>query len=146
MNFTQIVDGYVEGCPIKLSVSEVEDGALMRVDLVGQVQDALAAGRQAGMTIGIQSAWRSMEKQQELYEKWKAGVPGYNPADPPGHSKHQDGTAIDLTFATGAEREEFAALAVAHGFIRPTHEPWHFVVGHLTPSPIPLGPEEITKQ
>lgn len=137
MTATQIVEGYVNGKAFELHVDEVECGHFLGSDLVKQVQDAISAGRQAGMTIGIMSAWRSMEKQQELYNGWKQGLPGYNPADPPGHSKHQDGTAIDLTFASGAEREEFAALAIAHGMVRPTHELWHWVVGHLSPAPFP---------
>lgn len=141
----QAVDGYVDGVPVRLLVDEVECGHLMRADLVGQVQDAIAAGRAAGMTISIMSAWRSMEKQQALYDGWKQGLEGYNPADKPGHSNHQNGTAIDLAFGSGAEREEFAALAIAHGMTRPTPEKWHFVAGHLTPSPIPeLGPEDPT--
>ncbi len=49
-------------------------------------------------------------------------------ADKPGHSKHQEGLAIDLKFNSEADREDFAALAVAHGFARPTPEKWHFVV------------------
>lgn len=133
----QVVTGYANGQAFDLQVMEVECGHFMRADLVPQVQAAICAGREAGMTISISSAWRSNDKQTALWLGWKAGEPGFNPADPPGYSKHQDGTAIDLAFASGAEREEFAALAEAHGLTRPTPERWHFVAGHLTPSPIP---------
>jgi D-alanyl-D-alanine dipeptidase len=78
-----------------------------------------------------------MERQEELYEGWKAGKPGYNSADRPGYSKHQDGTAVDLAFGSGDEREKFALISEAYGFSRPHHrEPWHFTVGNITPSPI----------
>lgn len=131
-----IVTGYRDGEPFPLDVLEVECGKLMSKPLVSQVKSAIRAGRDAGLEISISSAWRSMEEQEKLYEGWKAGLHGYNPADKPGHSKHQDGTAIDLAFASGAQREEFAALALAWGLTRPTHEKWHWVAAPLPPKEI----------
>jgi LAS superfamily LD-carboxypeptidase LdcB len=139
-----MVEGWQNGLDYNMEVSEVECGHLMRVDLVPQVQSAIRAGREAGLTISISSAWRSMPQQQTLYEGWKEGRPGFNPADRPGYSNHQNGTAIDLAFASGAEREEFAALAIAHGMTRPTHELWHWVAGKLPPELVTEPPKPAT--
>lgn len=39
--------------------------------------------------LGITSAWRSRAEQQRLYDGWRARKPGFNPANPPGRSKHE---------------------------------------------------------
>lgn len=39
--------------------------------------------------LGITSAWRSAERQAELYRAWVERRPGANPANPPGRSKHE---------------------------------------------------------
>lgn len=128
-----IVIGYVNGEAHAMDVLEVECGHLLRSDVAKQARDAIQAGRDAGLHISISSAWRSMEEQQDFYNGWKEGRPGFNPADPPGHSKHQGGVAMDLAFASGAEREEFVAISIAHGFSRPiSHEPWHFVIAVIS--------------
>ena len=127
----EFVVGYRGGVSFQLAVLEVECGHKMASTLAQQAQEAIRAGREDGLTISIVSAWRSMEEQTRLHENFVKRLPGANPADPPGYSKHQDGTALDLAFANLDERERFAALAVAHGFTRPVPaEKWHFV---LTP-------------
>lgn len=37
----------------------------------------------------IASGWRSSQRQQELYDGYRNGLPGYNPANPPGKSNHE---------------------------------------------------------
>ena len=140
MSAPQIVTGYREGKAFQLLVDEVECGKLMDARLVRQIKETLQVGRESVGYISISSAFRTMEQQQDLYEKWKAGIKGYNPADPPGFSAHQDGTAIDLAFDSGEAREEFAALALAHGFSRPTHEAWHFVGADIDKTPVEGAP------
>lgn len=137
----QIVKGYLSGAPFDLLVAEVECGHLMRADLAHQVQEAFAAARADHIFVSISSAWRSMEKQTELYEGFKEGKPGFNAADQPGWSKHQAGMALDLAFGSGEERIRFCAIAGAYGFSRPhLSEPWHFLVHLQTPTKLPPEP------
>lgn len=137
MSHPQSVEGWKDGKPFPLVVDEIECGKLLDARLVQQAQDALQAGRMAGLLISISSSWRTWDEQEELYRKWKAGVPGANPADPPGYSKHQEGVALDLHFNEGdSGREDFAVIALAHGFTRPVHrEPWHFVLTDIDKTP-----------
>lgn len=125
-----IVTGYKDGSPYPLEVCEVECGHYLRVDLVRQVQQAIQVGREHGIHISLSSAFRTIEKQTELYEGHQKDPAHFAPADRPGHSKHQQGVAIDLHLPGGrAAQEEFAALAHAYGMERPVlREPWHYVV------------------
>lgn len=128
----KVAAGYRDGHAFLLDVVEVECGRFMAKALVPQVRLAIRAGRDDGLTISISSAFRTWDEQEALHNAFKQGLPGANPADPPGYSKHQEGCALDLHFASGAEREHFAAIALAHGFGRPiTREPWHFLVSPL---------------
>jgi hypothetical protein len=92
--------------------------------------------------IGITSSWRSRERQQELYDGWKARKPGYNPANPPGTSRHED---------TDRQGRPAANAADING-----DKPWahtnaerfglHFNIAredwHIEPNGRPFTPEE----
>lgn len=39
--------------------------------------------------VRITSSWRSYAEQKRLYDGWVARKPGFNPASPPGRSKHE---------------------------------------------------------
>lgn len=133
------VTGYRDGVPFSLDVLEVEHGFHLAKNVALQARSALAAAREHGLTVSIKSAFRTMEEQRELYLAWQERRPGANPADKPGHSKHQIGNALDLAFGKdlahrNQEREEFAAIATAWGFSRPfSSEPWHFLVVAVPP-------------
>lgn len=124
-----MVTGYEDGQPFSLRVDDVEGHNLLALPLVGPARDMLAEARGLGLVVVVSSAFRTIEKQRYFYDGWTAGLPGFNPADKPGFSKHQLGTAMDLHFASGEERERFAAdVAPKYGFARPVaREPWHFV-------------------
>ncbi len=129
--------GYIDGKEIELFLTEVECGKFMRSDLVHQVQEALAAARADHIFITISSCFRTWDEQDALYRGFKDGRPGFNPADPPGYSKHQSGIAIDMHAGSGDEQERLAAIAEGYSMGRPhPHEPWHFEAGRMTPSPI----------
>lgn len=49
-----------------------------------------------GRSYTITSMFRSREKQQQLYDRYVAGLSKY-PAAPPGHSYHEAGRAMDIT-------------------------------------------------
>jgi LAS superfamily LD-carboxypeptidase LdcB len=129
----KMVTAYRNGSAYLLDVFEVECGHFMDKRVVEQVRAAIQAGREDGIAISINSAFRTMERQTELYEGHQKDPAHFSPADRPGHSLHQQGLAIDLHFPNGsAERERFAALAVAHGMTRPhPKEPWHFLASPL---------------
>lgn len=129
----KMVTAYRDGASFLLDVLEVECGHFVDKRVVEQVRAAIQAGREDGIAISINSAFRTMERQTELYEGHQKDPAHFSPAERPGFSLHQQGLAMDLHFPNGsADRERFAALAVAHGLVRTHHkEPWHFEVSPL---------------
>ena len=51
--------------------------------------------RSLGFNVRITSGWRSYATQAKLYRDYINGVAAY-PANPPGHSKHEKGLALDI--------------------------------------------------
>jgi hypothetical protein len=132
-NVVKEVEGYRQGKAFALQVTEIAPGHWVNVDAAPSWRAAVAEAKAAGIAVGISSAFRDNADQERLYAGFKAGTPGFNPADPPGWSKHQAGNAVDGAFKTTAERERFATIAARHGWTRPiSREPWHFV--HATSS------------
>ena len=80
------------------------DGAagtkLVRQTVVADLRDMHAAWQAAGLTIVVESAYRSFEDQAATFDEWAARI-GHEGAlvrsARPGHSEHQLGTAIDVT-------------------------------------------------
>lgn len=72
---------------------------------------------------GIRSAWRSMEDQTALWERYRETEPGR--AARPGYSIHQSGGALDLDEPL---RSRMVADGGRFGWSRPypEKEPWHF--------------------
>jgi len=111
-------------------------GKMLRADTASAFAQLNAAFRAAGMgVLGVNSGYRSIEEQTRLYNGWKAGLPGYNKAAPPGHSNHNHGTAVDLSGYGGSTNSpQFRWLlqnAGRFGFSwdegRAAGEPWHWV-------------------
>ena len=73
--------------------------------------------------LGTQSAYRTYEQQAELYELYLSGEG--NPADPPGTSGHETGTAVDV--ATPEMRDVIDQIGAAHGWakVEAPSEWWH---------------------
>lgn len=85
------------------------------------------------VNIRIVSAFRTMQEQEHLYCKYKNE--GGNAANPPGHSNHQSGVALDFntiglggskTRGTGVVYEWLAKNAETFGFKRIATEHWHW--------------------
>ena len=77
--------------------------------------------------ITIETAYRSYEQQEELYEAYKEDPKNNPEAAPPGESWHNWGGAIDLR--SGAFTELPDSEFEEHGLIRPLEdEPWHIQV------------------
>lgn len=90
----------------------------------------VAAAREAGVSLGINSGFRTYAKQKELYDGFKARRPGYNPANPPGASNHQNGIAFDIDVGGGGSNATYVWLtknATRFGFLRTvSREVWHW--------------------
>ena len=110
-----------------------------------------AAWQAAGLTIVVESAYRSYEDQAATFDAWAASI-GHEAAllraARPGHSEHQLGTAIDVTSpgwsgrfgdwaVEAAEGAWMAAHAWEYGFVMSYpaggqddscygYEPWHY--------------------
>lgn len=87
-------------------------------------------------TLGIVSAYRSPERQAELFSaavaKYGSEAAARKWVAPPGRSKHNHGDAVDLGFGPKGTPEYQAAVKYAHenaqkyGLSFPMgHEPWH---------------------
>jgi hypothetical protein len=62
----------------------------------------------------VTSAFRTYALQQELYRKYREGLSRY-PAARPGHSAHEYGYAIDLTFTIPDARDVVRNIWVSYG-------------------------------
>lgn len=85
-----------------------------------------AAAAEAGVELRLESGFRTVEEQRELYRAWRKG--NGNKAARPGRSNHQSGRALDIAVVTvpGA-REWLEANAASFGFKRTVKsEPWHW--------------------
>jgi D-alanyl-D-alanine carboxypeptidase len=124
---------------------------LVRAALVDDLAAMRAAWEAAGLTVLIESAYRSYGAQASTFDSWVARL-GYAAAlersARPGHSEHQLGTAFDFTSpgwagrfgdwaVESAEGAWLAAHAWEYGFVmsyplgsQPTtcfsYEPWHY--------------------
>jgi D-alanyl-D-alanine carboxypeptidase len=61
----------------------------------------VAAALKDGRRLAINSGFRTYAEQKNLYDGFKRGLPGYNPANPPGMSNHQNGIAFDFDVKPG---------------------------------------------
>lgn len=119
--------------------------------IVNDLRAMAAAWREAGLSVIIESAYRSYGSQVSTFNSWVARL-GYAVAlersARPGHSEHQLGTALDLTspgwggrFGDWAVESGEGAWMVAHGweygFVMSypagsqgstcfSYEPWHY--------------------
>ncbi|MFP5502714.1 MAG: peptidoglycan-binding protein [Candidatus Sericytochromatia bacterium] len=98
------------------------DGGMISARIAGQYDRMVAAARRDGVTLRINSGYRSYAEQVVLWNRY-----GRNPARVarPGHSNHQSGTAVDFSNIGGA----WAWLkrnASRYGFHNYPPEPWHY--------------------
>lgn len=124
---------------------------VVRQIVVADLGDMRAAWQAAGLTIVVDSAYRSYEDQAATFDGWAARL-GHDGAllraARPGHSEHQLGTAIDVTSpgwsgrfgdwaVEATEGAWMAAHAWEYGFVMSFpadgqedtcygYEPWHY--------------------
>lgn len=96
-----------------------------------------------GSILNILSGFRSYAEQLRLWTGWRLRIPGFNPANPPGSSKHEasggytSARAIDAyvggrAFWTWCDAHGLRAFALKAGLRQPhSHEPWHVELDNL---------------
>lgn len=94
-------------------------------DFAARFQQASAEYKQlTGQTVNVTSAFRTYEKQAQLYADWIAGKSKY-PAAPPGGSRHETGRAVDVDLATAEAMDRMGILS-KYGLSRPVaNDPIH---------------------
>ena len=125
------VNGTYKG---QVDLVEILDSGLeierMTLDTVEPYLRMVAAARADGITVAINSGFRSYPEQQILHQGFTQGLPGFNLAAPPGHSNHQNGIALDIAVTGGAGTPIYdwlARHATSFGFVRTVNrEPWHW--------------------
>ncbi|WP_224249853.1 M15 family metallopeptidase [Hyalangium gracile] len=121
------VAGYVAGTASKVRVLHVSEAHTMRADAAIAFLRMEAAAAAAGITLKVNSGFRSHEEQEVLYRKYLGGTGAL--AAKPGYSNHQGGIAVDIQ--TGGESTPtyawLAREAWRYGFKRTVpSEPWHW--------------------
>ena len=113
-----------------------ENGHIVDARIFNDLAEMISAGKTEGLKFTLYTAYRTVQKQNELFAAGKTDVPG-------GASEHNSGLAIDIGNAGNAafegSPEEAWLLEHAHeyGFILRypegkeditgfAHEPWHF--------------------
>ncbi|MEM7439396.1 MAG: M15 family metallopeptidase [Pseudomonadota bacterium] len=90
----------------------------------------IKAAKADGVSLYLNSGFRTYGEQKYLYEGYKAGKAGFNKAAKPGTSNHQNGIAVDISVSGGTGSPQYDWLAkngTSFGFIRTvTGEPWHW--------------------
>jgi len=121
----RVETGYRKGRKFKIKVvpvgrAEVE---IATATAFRQMEEAAA---EDGVVLDIRSGFRSHQRQQWLYQEFRAGQG--NPAERPGYSNHQSGRALDLVIQDEETYAWLTAHARRYGFRRTVaEEPWHWV-------------------
>lgn len=116
--------GYVDGRPTRITVTRL-DGKPVEIHTAIAFERMRAAAQRDGVTIRINSGFRTMEHQQALYAAFRRGTG--NLAAVPGASNHQSGHALDLNTATAGVLPWLQRNARRFGFRRTVpSEPWHW--------------------
>ncbi len=118
------VTGYRHGRPTRVQLVVV-GGVELEAATARAFRAMAKAARTAGVHLGIRSGFRSHEKQQELYERYRAGWG--NLAARPGYSNHQSGRAVDIFIDDHRIYAWLERHARAFGFKRTVRrEAWHW--------------------
>ena len=85
-----------------------------------------AAAAEAGVELRLESGFRTVEEQRELFRAWRKGHG--NKAARPGRSNHQSGRALDIAvISVPGARAWLETHAASFGFKRTVKsEPWHW--------------------
>ena len=98
-------------------------GGKVDSSIAGAVKAMMAAAKKDGVTLGIESSFRSRAEQEKLYAAYQNGTG--NLAAKPGTSNHESGLAIDFKNTPGAY-DWLAKNAGKFGLKNLHGEPWHY--------------------
>ena len=119
-----VTTGYQAGEPVRVKLTII-DGKPVEEQTAAAFRKMRAAARRDGVTLQIVSGFRTMDRQRELYDDYRAGRG--NLAARPGHSNHQSGHALDLAVSAPKVRAWLEGHAASFGFQRTVpSEPWHW--------------------
>ncbi len=122
------VAGYVNGKARTITVSPIGNGKFLRSDAAVKFNAMKAAAARAGVTLHVNSGFRTMAEQRYLYNLYKAGKG--NLAARPGYSNHQGGLSADINAPGGYSGKVYnwlKANAHKYGFKNDVGgEPWHW--------------------
>lgn len=115
------VQGYNHGVPRTICVVTLQ-GKLIEVNTARAFMRMQNAARASGISLVLNSGFRTMDQQRYLYDLYRRGVG--NLAAYPGFSNHQSGIALDLGTAANSWLISHAA---SFGFRRTVpSEDWHW--------------------
>ena len=116
--------GYTKGKATKICTTVI-NGKAVEVKTAEAYAKMRAAAKKAGVSLAVVSGFRTMAKQRELYNLYKAGRG--NLAAPPGFSNHQSGHALDLNAKAPGVYKWLTANGAKFGFRRTVpSENWHW--------------------
>lgn len=124
------VTGYINGVGKPITIREIpgSPGYYLQsspVDVWAAFQRMASAAVRDGYAVGVNSAFRTMARQQALYSDYLAGRG--NKAAKPGYSTHQNGLAVDLAVKAGDLLSWLRANANGYGFFETVvGENWHW--------------------
>lgn len=119
--------GYRKGKRITICVTTV-NGKLVEVNTARAFLRMRKAAKAKGVSIVVNSGFRTMAKQRYLYNCYKTKkCNNGNLAAPPGYSNHQSGHALDLNTASRGVYSYLARHGSAYRFKRTVpSERWHW--------------------
>ena len=134
----RVTRGYVPPNLVTTAKAGTNGGHRVRRLVIDDLGALVRAARRAGVTVRVESAYRSFAHQRDLYEYYVdllGPEKGALRAARPGHSEHQLGTTLDISNTRGAY-DWLARRAWRFGFVisyppgeRQTscyrNEPWH---------------------
>jgi peptidoglycan hydrolase-like protein with peptidoglycan-binding domain len=114
--------GYINGHPFPITLEQIPGGRYLNVKAAEAFKRLYAAARRDGVSLSVNSAFRTNAQQAYLYQLYRQGRG--NLAARPGYSNHQQGRAVDLSYSSYAW---LARNAAKYGFHRTVpSEAWHW--------------------
>jgi LAS superfamily LD-carboxypeptidase LdcB len=138
MSFTNVaeartVTGWSKGKQTKVKLVHV-GGAEVEEKTAKAFREMARAARKDGIHLAIRSGFRSHDRQDALYRRYKAGWG--HPAARPGYSNHQSGKAVDIYIEDYRIYQWLTKHAGAFGFKRTVKkEAWHWEYVGIKPKP-----------
>ena len=118
---TKQVTQIVKGKKTTINLASIGGGKYLRTDAAAAFNRMAAAAKAAGITLQVNSAFRTNAEQQKLFNQL-----GYPKAAYPGTSNHEGGLSVDIQTSTKV-LNWLNANAAKYGFRNDvSFEPWHW--------------------